>query len=79
MVSVALFQFSQSSYTVTEDFTAISICLELIDGLLATDITIELMQGTADMIGTRKKDIASRAIIIVLSVQTKHSILMHIH
>ena len=79
MLSVALFQFSQSSYTASEDFSAINICLELVDGLLAANVTIELVQGTADMMATRKEDVTSRVISIVPSIQTKHSIIMHIH
>lgn len=55
MLSVALFQFSQSSYTTSEDSIAINVCLELVDGLLATDVTIELVQGTSDFMAPRKR------------------------
>ena len=54
MLSAAIFQFLESSYITSEDLSSISICLQLVDGLLATNVTIELMQGTADMMSTRK-------------------------
>ena len=54
MLLVAVFQFSQPSYRASEDSTEVSICLELVDGLLATDVTIELLQGTTEMMATSK-------------------------
>jgi hypothetical protein len=55
MLSVALFQFFETSYITSEDFSTISICLGLVEGLLATNVTVELVQGTADMpLSTRK-------------------------
>ena len=55
MLLVAVFQFSQPSYSASEDSTEVSICLELVDGLLATNVTIELIQGTAEMMTTSKE------------------------
>ena len=56
--SVALFQFFESLYITSEDFSTVSICLELVKGLLATNVTIELVQGTADMLDTGKQNVA---------------------
>ena len=52
-----MFRFSQSLYITSEDFPAISICLGLVDGRLATNITVELVQGTADVMATRKQNV----------------------
>ncbi len=60
MLSVAVFQFFESSYTSSEDIPAITICLELVEGLLATNVTIELKQGTND-------DILATSKIILLT------------
>ena len=40
---VAEFQFSQPSYDVSEDSGLVSVCLELISGILTEDVIIELM------------------------------------
>jgi hypothetical protein len=54
MLSVAVFKFFESSYTSSEDIPAITICLELVEGLLATNVTVELKQGTNDIMATSK-------------------------
>ena len=54
LLSVAVFQFFESSISTSEDFSSISICLQLVEGLLATNITIELKQGTNDVMATSK-------------------------
>ena len=42
-LSVAEFQFSQPSFDVSEDSGVVSICLELISGILTEDVIIEVM------------------------------------
>lgn len=77
MLSVAVFRFSQSSYITSEDISAISVCLELVDGLLATNVTIELMQGTANNVTSVGKEVflnLSDIHIVLSSIQTKHSV-----
>ena len=69
--AVAIFQFFESSYVTSEDFSTISICLDLVDGLLATNVTIELMLGMADMMSTRK---AQFEYVLSSSAYINHSI-----
>ena len=40
---VAEFQFSQPSYNVSEDSEVVSICLELINGVLTEEVLIEIV------------------------------------
>ena len=40
---VAEFQFSQPSFDVSEDSGVVSVCLELISGILTEDVIIEVM------------------------------------
>ena len=54
MLSVAVFQFFESSVITSEDFSSISICLQLVEGLLVVNVTIELKQGTNDVMATSK-------------------------
>ena len=42
-VIVAEFQFSQPSYNVSEDSEVVSICLELINGVLTEEVLIEIV------------------------------------
>ena len=42
-LSVAEFQFSQPSFDVSEDSGVVSVCLELISGILTEDVIIEVM------------------------------------
>ena len=65
MLSVAVFQFFESSVITSEDFSSISICLQLVEGLLATNVTIKLKQGTNDVMATSK---IKFSLLIFLSV-----------
>ena len=65
MLSVAVFQFFGSSITTSEDFSSVSICLQLVEGLLATNIIIELKQGTNDVMATSK---ITFLVLIVISI-----------
>ena len=40
---VAEFQFSQPSYNVSEDSEVVSVCLELINGVLTEEVVIEIV------------------------------------
>ena len=42
-LSVVEFQFSQPSFDVSEDSGVVSVCLELISGILTEDVIIEVM------------------------------------
>lgn len=39
-IIVAEFEFSQPSYNVSEDSVAVSVCLELVSGILTEDVVI---------------------------------------
>jgi hypothetical protein len=43
--TVAEFQFSQSSYNVSESSGVVSVCLELVNGTLAKDVLISVSVG----------------------------------
>ena len=43
MIPVAGFQFPQTVYDVSEDTGAVSVCLELVTGILTEDVLIEVM------------------------------------
>ena len=45
VTTVAEFQFTQSSYNVSENSGVVSICLELINGTLASDVLISMSVG----------------------------------
>ena len=47
MITVAEFQFTQSSYNVSESNGVVSICLELVNGTLAKDVLINLSVGAS--------------------------------
>ena len=40
---MAQFQFSQPFFNVSEDSGAVSVCLELVNGILTEDVLIEVM------------------------------------
>ena len=41
--AVATFQFSMAYYNVSEDSGVVSVCLELVSGILTKDVTIEVV------------------------------------
>lgn len=53
---VAEFQFSQPSYNVSEDSEVVSVCLELINGVLTEEVLIEIVlaAGMEVMASNRK-------------------------
>ena len=52
--SVAQFQFSQSSYNVSEDSGVVSVCLELVNGTLIENVTIEIKLGATEILNACK-------------------------
>lgn len=51
---VAEFQFSQPSYNASEDTGVVSVCLELVSGILTEDVIIEVMLfGGGEMSGCK--------------------------
>ena len=60
MTTVAKFQFSQSSYNVSESSGVVNICLELVNGTLAKDILINVSVGARqeDTAGCKFKDVS---------------------
>ena len=53
-LSVAEFQFSQPSFDVSEDSGVVSVCLELISGILTEDVIIEVtILGDGGMSGCK--------------------------
>ena len=52
--SVAQFQFSQSSYNVSEDSGVVSVCLELVNGTLIENVTIEVTLATTEILNPCK-------------------------
>ena len=42
-LSVAEFEFSQPFYNVSEDSGEVSVCLELVSGILTEDVDIDVM------------------------------------
>ena len=40
---VAKFQFSQTTFNVSEDSGSVSVCLELVTGILTVDVQVDLM------------------------------------
>ena len=45
LVAVAEFQFSQPSYNVSEDSGEVSVCLELVRGILTEDVVVQVSIG----------------------------------
>ena len=69
--TVAEFQFSQPSYDVSEDSGVVSVCLELISGILTEDVIIEVMVlGDGGMFGCKLK---FAALLEIHFTQTHHA------